>query len=252
MNLQSNTIREHLFNLAQIEHIVHYRKPVFHRATVDTEVTVFRKRRPQESHQIEITVVERDGKKETYDIPQKQWQEGKGKPVNIFERPELQTLVAKLRRFPLLDNLVVITQGAKPFQVGKGKPRQTQKIVDEKPFVAESKRNRTFRPLLRGSLIFRYQITWDKDYWISFGDWLAEPRYSANYDAPRKIVIRQTGDSLVATLDDRQFIVRDNLYSMVPRTDKMDLRYILGFLNSHLLNWFYQNIVNPERGEALA
>ena len=28
--------------------------------------------------------------------------------------------------------------------------------------------------------------------------------------------------------------------------------YVLGILNSRLMNWFYQTIVNPERGETLA
>ena len=98
----------------------------------------------------------------------------------------------------------------------------------------------------------RYQTLWNGDYWISFGDWLAEPRYSANYDAPEKIVIRQTGDSLVATLDEQRFVVRDNLYTIVPRDGKAELRFILGLLNSRLLNWFYQKTLNPEEGEALA
>jgi hypothetical protein len=124
--------------------------------------------------------------------------------------------------------------------------------VEEKPFVSAKKRDKTFRPLLRGSLIQKYLILWNRDSWISFGDWLAEPRYSAQYDAPVKIVIRQTGDSLVATLDSEQFIVRDNLYTIVPRASQCDLRFVLGLLNSRLLNWFYQNVVNPEKGETLA
>lgn len=101
-------------------------------------------------------------------------------------------------------------------------------------------------------MIRRYTIVWKDDYWISFGDWLAEPRYSAKYDSAAKIVIRQTGDSLVATLDRNQFIVRDNLYTIVAREDDQDLRYELGLLNSRLLTWFYQAVLNPEKGEALA
>jgi len=81
---------------------------------------------------------------------------------------------------------------------------------------------------------------------------LAEPRYSANYDSPAKIIIRQTGDSLIAVLDDSQFIVRDNLYTIVFREIKSDLNFVLGLLNSRLLNWFYQTVLNPEKGEALA
>ena len=101
-------------------------------------------------------------------------------------------------------------------------------------------------------MINKYQIFWNNNYWIKFGDWLAEPRYSASYDK-EKIIIRQTGDSLIATYDKEKYIVRDNLYTIVNIPDlNISLKYILSIINSKFLNWYYQNIVNNERGEALA
>jgi len=252
LNLQSKRIRLQLFNQTQIEFLVHYRRPVFSKATVDTEVVIIKNRRPNSSHEIDVEVVEKDGFSANHKVSQKRWQSGNGAPVNIFERSEWIALADKLHSFTKLDDVCVITQGCKPFQVGKGKPHQTRNIVDEKPFVGEVQRDSTFRPLLRGSLIKSYRILWDNDYWISFGKWLAEPRYSASYEAPEKIVIRQTGDSLIAALDRDQFIVRDNLYTIVPRQEEIALLFILGLLNSRLLTWFYQSILNPEMGEALA
>jgi adenine-specific DNA-methyltransferase len=38
----------------------------------------------------------------------------------------------------------------------------------------------------------------------------------------------------------------------VPRNNDLDLRFILALLNSSFLNWYYQTIINPEKGEALA
>ncbi len=252
LNLQSDRIRQHIFNHTQIESLVHYRRPVFPKVTVDTEIVIIKNEAPNKNHDIAVSIAEKNGTTTGYVVSQARWQSGNGKPVNLFEQPEHITLANKLRDLPKLDNVCVITQGAKPFQVGKGKPPQTQKIVNDKPFISDIARDSTFRPLLRGSLIQRYRILWNNDYWISFGDWLAEPRYSANYDAPAKIVIRQTGDSLVAALDQDQFVVRDNLYTIVPRRGNLDLHFVLGLLNSRLLNWFYQNIINPEQGEALA
>jgi len=239
-----------MFNNTSILSVRHFRKPVFSKATVDTEVVIAKKANPPKDHKVEIIIVERDGTTSRYNVSQSQWQSDDGAPINIFESPEISGIVAKFERFPVLDSLAIITQGTKPFQVGKGKPPQTRAIVEEKPYVADHKENHKFRPLLRGSLIGRYYMIWNKNYWISFGDWLAEPRYSANYDFKNKIVIRQTGDSLVATLDKRKFIVRDNLYTVISET--YDPRYILGLLNSKLLNWYYQTVINPEKGEALA
>ena len=252
LNLQSPKIRRHLFSNTKIDNIVHYKRPVFSQATVDTETVVISNMHPDDLHQVQITVIAKSGDEISYPALQKRWRSGEGKPVNIFVRPEMETLIDKLNLLPKLNDLCLITQGCKPFQVGKGRPPQTRKIVDEKPFVADTPRDSSFHPLLRGSLIQKYLITWNNDYWISFGDWLAEPRYSANYDAPAKIVIRQTGDSLVATVDVQQFIVRDNLYTIVPKSESIDLILVLGLLNSKLLNWYYQNVLNPEKGEALA
>lgn len=251
LNLLSSQIRKFIFENSSIEKIIHHKYRVFQDATVDTEIVIFNNSLPDIQHNIKITIEEKDGAHLNYFIPQQKWILSNGLPVNVFERNEFSDLITKIKAFSALDTICKITQGTKPFQVGKGKPSQTQKIVDEKSFVAETKKNKTFRPLLRGSLMYKYKINWDNNYWISFGDWLAEPRYSANYDADEKIVIRQTGDSLVATLDTNQFIVRDNLYTIVS-VEKTNLRYVLALLNSKLLNWFYQTVLNPERGEALA
>ncbi|MCK4392647.1 Eco57I restriction-modification methylase domain-containing protein, partial [Candidatus Bipolaricaulota bacterium] len=252
LNLSWGRFRSVLFEEYQIESIVHHGRPVFPKATVNTEILVLAKALPAGDHKISIMIVNRDRSEFRHKITQRKWQQREGAPINVFERDEFSSLVGRMRKMPTLDELCVITQGAKPFQVGKGKPPQTRQIVTEKPYVSDTEQDDTFRPLLRGSMIQRYRISWNGQYWISLGDWLAEPRYSANYDAPEKIVIRQTGDSLVATLDEEQFVVRDNLYTVVPRVDRIDLRHVLGILNSQLLNWYYQWIINPERGEALA
>ena len=46
----------------------------------------------------------------------------------------------------------------------------------------------------------RYENRWNNDYWILYGPWLAAPRDSSIFDEPLKIVVRQTGDSIIATL----------------------------------------------------
>jgi len=251
LNLQSDEIRKHVIGQTVVVKIIHFLKPVF-RATVDTEIVILNKSKPCGKDSVCVTIVNREGQEIIYAISQKRWIDSDGAPVNIFESPECEEISKKFIKFPKLDSIYIVTQGTKPFQVGKGSPSQTRATVDTKPFVADNKKDSTFKPLLRGSLINRYQNFWSNNYFISFGDWLAEPRYSANYDADEKIVIRQTGDSLIATIDIQKFIVRDNLYTIVPRTTELSLKYLLGLLNSRLLTWYYQNIINPERGEALA
>ncbi len=251
LNLLSKKIRKWLFKEKTFSKMIHFKTSIF-AAVVDTEVIIFSNKFPDKTNLISISLYDDQGINVPYNIEQKRWSDTNGEAINIFETPEISIISDKLRKNKLLEEICFITQGAKPFQVGKGKPPQTKEILESKPFVSNYKKDETFRPLLRGSLINKYQILWNKDYWISFGDWLAEPRYSANYDAPEKIVIRQTGDSLVAALDDKQFIIRDNLYSITSKSNEIDIYFLISLINSPLLNWFYQTVINPERGEALA
>lgn len=142
--------------------------------------------------------------------------------------------------------------GVKPFQVGKGKPKQTREIVDAKPFVVENApkpKGKNWLPLLRGSLMNRYANFWQNNSWINYGEWLAEPKSSAIFEAEEKIIVRQTGDKIVATIIEKNVIARDNLHIII--SNDIEHKFILGLLNSTLTDFYYQQI-NPERGEVLA
>ncbi len=247
-NLMTTKIRKFIFDSITVIDIVHFRNSVFE-AVVDTEIVVL-KNSVARNNTVNLTF--KDSKDNYIKILQSKFVESDGFPINIFEDDKASLIRLKLANIEKLDFYCKITQGTKPFQVGKGNPKQTREIVDKKEFVSETRKDESFLPLLRGSLMNRYSTLWDNNYWISFGDWLAEPRYSANYKAEEKIVIRQTGDSLIATLDKNQFVVRDNLYTILPKFPSINLRYILGLINSKLMNWYYQNLLNSEKGEALA
>jgi adenine-specific DNA methylase len=251
LNLTAVELRKYIFTNIKIEIIDHFMNKVFKDAVVDTEIIIFRNDMPKNNN-VQINVCNQDAIISSQQICQDRLIELEGRPYNILDKSEYAPLKEKMNLLPKLDSLCKITQGTKPFQVGKGKPPQTKKTVNEKPYVSDKQINDTFSPLLRGSMMNRYQITWNNNYWIKFGDWLAEPRYSASYELP-KIIIRQTGDSLIATYDEDKFIVRDNLYTIVNILEvNISLKYLLGIIDSNFLNWYYQNIINNERGEALA
>lgn len=250
LNLTTIKIRKHIFETTSLIGIVHFKDYVFN-AIVDTEIISLIKRIP--IHQkigLNIKSFKGDNIESTM-INQDVLIKKNGSSVSLFVKNTHLSLINKMARFPCLDSYCKITQGTKPFQVGKGVPKQTKEDVTQKKYVSDTLKE-GFRPLLRGSLMNRYSIIWNNNYWIKYGIWLAEPRPSANYDAPEKIIIRQTGDSLIATLDIDQFIVRDNLYTCVGKSSDVKLSTILGLLNSKLLNWYYQKVLNPEEGEALA
>ena len=145
-----------------------------------------------------------------------------------------------------------VFNGVKPFEKGKGMPAQTAKTMKEKPFVAEHQtkpEGEHWLPLMRGRLMNRYVSYWNNDSWIDYGEWLAAPRNPALFEVEEKIIVRQTGDSIIATLIGKNIIARDNLHLLLPKNS--DLKFVLGILNSKLTDFIYYQI-NPEKGEVLA
>jgi hypothetical protein len=76
-------------------------------------------------------------------------------------------------------------------------------------------------------------------------------RPAANFDAPEKLLVRQTGDEIIAALDINQYLCLNNLHVLVPKKECKHLNGILALLNSKLITWCFR-AMNPEAGEALA
>jgi hypothetical protein len=175
-----------------------------------------------------------------------------GSPINILADNKVRKLIEKIQKSTQpLSKICDVYNGIKPFEEGKGTPPQTKEILLNRPYVKEGvKPGKDWSPLLRGSLINRYVNKWNKDYWILYGKWLAAPRELEIFTAKEKIMVRQTGDSLIATLVESGFFARNNLHIILPK-NKKDVYILLGLINSKLLDFFY-TFNNPEKGEALA
>jgi type I restriction-modification system DNA methylase subunit len=254
--LQSLTfrrIREYLTTNYNWLRILHLPEKVFH-AVVDTHVLIFQKVKDEhlknEGFHVDIrkgNVIIQSHILSWQNIPKN------GDPINIVTSVEGQRLFCKIteQSVPLM-KICTVYNGVKPFEKGKGNPPQTDQIMKEKPYVREGTQpDSTWKPLLRGSLIHRYNNLWNNDYWILYGQWLAAPRDPSIFEAPEKIMARQTGDSIIATLVEKGFIARNNLHIILPLNVDYNLKYVLGIMNSRLIDFAY-TFMNPEKGEALA
>lgn len=254
--LQSVTlrkIRQYLTSKYIWLKMLHLPEKVFN-AVVDTHVIIFQRPEKRAAGLDSVAIDIRRGNTITHshDLPFKKIPKN-GDPINIIASAEEQALFQKVQEISVsLSNICDVYNGIKPFEKGKGTPPQTDQIMKEKPYVIEgSAPNKKWQPLLRGSLIQRYKLLWDHDYWVLYGPWLAAPRDSAIFDAPFKIMVRQTGDSIIATIVEKGFIARNNLHVLLPKNLNYDLRFIVGVMNSRLMDFTY-TFINPEKGEALA
>ncbi len=252
--LQSITlrkIRRYLASDFQWIRVLHLPDKVFH-AVVDTHVLILRKVKSVPNANVAVDV-RCDGKSLLSHSLRQSLIPSNGAPINVVAPANVQSLVHKIRGSSVpLANICHVYNGIKPFEVGKGTPPQTKTIAKDQPFVREGRKpSKQWKPLLRGGLIGRYVNRWNENYWVLYGPWLAAPRDHRIFDAPLKIMVRQTGDSIIATLIESGFIARNNMHILLPKAPHYNLRYVLGLMNSRLMDFVY-TFMNPEKGEALA
>ena len=250
-SIKFRNIRRYLATEYFWHRMMHINEHIF-KAVVDTHVLVFEKNNYIKNNDIEIDIFEKGEIKhhqfvDQYSLPDN------GDVINILSNEDEKILFEKIRNN---SNFIVekcaVYNGVKPFEKGKGKPKQTEKIMREKPYVSVDEvkpHGENWLPLLRGSLINRYVNFWNNNSWIKYGEWLAAPRDPKIFEAKEKIVVRQTGDSIIATLIGANIICRNNLHILIS-TD-FDHKFLLGILNSKLTDFYYYQI-NPEKGEVLA
>lgn len=106
--------------------------------------------------------------------------------------------------------------------------------------------------IISGGQIKRYGIIYEDDYinidpvLLNSGGW----DYKVIHNP--KILLRQTGDSLIGAIDTDGYYHLNNIHSFAPKGGvDLELEYILGILNSKLMNFYYQ-ITTLEVGRAMA
>jgi hypothetical protein len=250
-SLTFKSIRRHLRNSYVWRKIFIPKSRVFE-AIVDNIVFVFQRGSMPRNYQIPIDLLW-DNKSRSINIDEKYIPKD-GETVNLSVDGETHEIYRLIESKSFRLNVVFdVYNGVKPFEKGKGSPPQSAEIMKTQPYVVGGPRpnGKDWLPLLRGSLIERYKIRWNQDYWIQYGPWLAAPRKIEIFDLGQKIFVRQTGDSIVAANSQEFFIARDNLHILRPKSAATDAFFCLGVLNSAVTGFVY-SYVNPEKGEALA
>jgi adenine-specific DNA-methyltransferase len=253
-SISYKNIREYLITNYTWRKILHLPDKVF-KAVVDTHVLIFEKNKPNKKDKVLVECHEGNNFFKINEFTQAEASHD-GASVNILANKKERELYNKLQNNSiLLSSISKVFNGVKPFEKGKGSPPQTEKIMKEKPYVKEDciRPSKKWSPLLRGSLINRYKNLWANNSWILYGSHLAAPRDPEIFSSNKKIMIRQTSDSIIATIIGSGFIARNNIHLVTINEKKSLISYefILGQLNSKLID-FYYTFLNPEKGEALA
>lgn len=159
----------------------------------------------------------------------------------------LMTINAKAKP---LSNYAKVSTGIKAYQIGKGRPPQDKDVKDGRVYHSTSKIDDTYVPYLEGVDVKRYRLDWTKKLWISYGDHLAEPRRSIDFEAPR-ILVRQIPSkppySISGAYTEDHYI--NDINSMVVCDFEISAQAILAILNARLTSyWFDLTFDKMQRG----
>jgi len=94
---------------------------------------------------------------------------------------------------------------------------------------------------LKGDSINRYSFK--KLYWFDFkkANITGRTTDKAKLGAKPKILLRKTGNRILATYDDSGVFPEQSLYFLFNSRDTSDFKYLLGILNSALISFYYRN-----------
>ena len=250
-SIKFRNIRKYLVEQYYWEHILNFKNRVFD-AIVDTHVLVFQRNGYIKNNDTSIELYQNSNFETLHKINQNELPNN-GDIINVIANKKEKSLFEKIKINSIeVQDLSKTFSGITLFEKGKGKPAQTSQTMKDKPFVSELNNKpdgNNWLPLMRGSLMNRYANSWNNNYWVQYGEWLAAPRNPEIFKAEEKIIVRQTGDRIIATIIGKDIICRKNLHIVI--SNSLSHHFILGILNSKLTNFYYQQI-NPEKGEALA
>jgi hypothetical protein len=105
---------------------------------------------------------------------------------------------------------------------------------------SRKKLDKTYYPEVRGRHIHPFHLD-DADEFISWGNWLAEPREFQFFQGERIYLRKIVGPTLYACYAKDTIIADQSVYIAVPTDTKNPAKYLLGILNSKLMAWYFRN-----------
>ena len=234
------SLRKYMLKSGRDIQIVNVLDRVFAEADVDTALVIFQKGKPNT-----LTVSEMIDGREAWS---KQVKASSVRPpayiiaVGFFKDMEAGALLSRIESVAKpLSSFCTVSTGLKAYQTGKGKAAQTDVEKNGRVFHARNKLNATYGKYLDGVNVSRYILSWSGEF-LSYGDWLAEPRRSVPFSGDR-LLIRQIPAQppyLVHGVFTAEPYYNDiNSMVVFSPNSQVSLKYLLGLINSRLLSlWF--------------
>lgn len=238
---QAKPLRQFILNNLKLEQIIQFPQKTF-QATVDSISFILLKELPKPHNEVKIIEVPLSAELSQFDkylslvkyYSQSTWISDSNQVIAYRSGQEVRELISRVRlNSNKFSDHVVIRQGLIPYL--------TKKEGKENKLISKTKMNEKWKEFLDGSrLVGKYYIKSEFSY-ILYGNSLYAPREPWIFKTPRIIfqLIRNISlkRRIVATyLDEEIYSDRNTGLMFTKKETDLELKYILGILNSTLIN----------------
>lgn len=190
-----------------------------------------------------ISIINQDNAQQVRYVNQNKWLGNSFSAFDIYTDEQVSSLLNRLEENtkPLVD-FCDFTLGLTPYDKYKG---HTEKQIKERTFHSTTEIDKTYKKLLSGGDITRYNVTWGEKEYISYGKWLGAPREKRFFTEPR-ILIRQiiSGNParIFASYTDKELYNTQSVFNLVLKLNTgVNIKFILALINSKLMNFYHAN-----------
>ena len=231
-NLYSRKLRKFIIDNYSILEISNFGIDVFDDPTIHNCILTIKNGETQKTRvRIQVNDPAELSNKFDYSISQFEMANNKNNTFDIFISPNEKSIFKKAASLTTLIDICHI--------------RQCIKTGNDSIYVMKSDvpLKDPWKKSLRGKSIRRYSII-EKDIYLKYGDWLARNWKNKSFYETPKIVIRETGKRIIATIDEEHRYLLSSLYSIYPKNDFTlpYLKSILAIINSKFSTFFIHKL----------
>ena len=113
---------------------------------------------------------------------------------------------------------------------------------DNKKYLSLKKLSKDYEPIVVGKDLRKFQIDFGGNYFIYDKKVLQQIAPRDYYERPEKLIYKFIGKNLVFVYDNKKRFSLNNANAIVPNIPSLNMKYILGVLNSDLLQFYYAKL----------
>ncbi|MCG1002041.1 MULTISPECIES: Eco57I restriction-modification methylase domain-containing protein [Halobacterium] len=237
-------LRHHVLENTNLRKILRIEQGVFQDATVDSIIVVATKGRGNDD--IDILELGGTGYQETQhtvSLNQERILESDTCRIEVEQTAETKEIFDKIQSVSVpLQDVAELAIGVQAYNSSKHSKEQ----IENRVFHSDIKKSEEYLPEIAGNDVSRYNISFDGNSWIKYGDHLHDKREFRYLSEPR-ILVRQIPGSgrykIHATYTEKTYCNYNTILNVL-QDGEYDLKYILALVNSSLMSWVFPKLAN--------